>query len=78
MKSVNTHEAKTNLSKLLALVESHGEVVRICRNGKPVADLRPPAPARDPFRQSPRLKKVKFLEDPVLPLHEDDWPEAFR
>jgi antitoxin (DNA-binding transcriptional repressor) of toxin-antitoxin stability system len=37
-KMVNVYEAKTNLSKLLELVE-RGERVIISRNGKPVADL---------------------------------------
>lgn len=38
MLQVNVHEAKTNLSKLLAHVEEGGEVV-IARNGKPIARL---------------------------------------
>ena len=40
MITVNVHEAKTNLSRLLAQVES-GEEVIIARNGKPVARLAP-------------------------------------
>lgn len=43
MITVNIHEAKTNLSKLIAAVEERGEVIRICRNGKLVAELNPPA-----------------------------------
>jgi antitoxin (DNA-binding transcriptional repressor) of toxin-antitoxin stability system len=35
---VNIHEAKTNLSKLIAAVEAGDEVV-IARDGKPVVDL---------------------------------------
>jgi len=38
MPRFNVHEAKSNLSRLLALVEQ-GEEVTIMRNGKPVADL---------------------------------------
>lgn len=38
MKTFNIYEAKTNLSKLLELVEQ-GEQVVIARNGKPIADL---------------------------------------
>ena len=38
MITVNVHEAKTNLSRLLAQVES-GEEVIIARNGKPVARI---------------------------------------
>lgn len=35
---VNVHEAKTHLSRLLALVEA-GEVITIARAGKPIAVL---------------------------------------
>ncbi|MDE2767441.1 MAG: type II toxin-antitoxin system Phd/YefM family antitoxin [Chloroflexota bacterium] len=38
MPTVNVHEAKTHLSRLLAQVEA-GEEVTIARNGKPVARL---------------------------------------
>ena len=38
MVTVNVHEAKTNLSRLLKQVEA-GEEVVIARNGKPVARL---------------------------------------
>ena len=38
MVTVNVHEAKTNLSRLLAQVEA-GEEVVIARNGSPVARL---------------------------------------
>ena len=38
MTTVNVHEAKTNLSRLLVQVEA-GEEVVIARNGKPVARL---------------------------------------
>lgn len=42
MKTVNVHEAKTNLSELLKKVEAGDEVV-IARAGKPVARLVPAA-----------------------------------
>jgi prevent-host-death family protein len=38
MKTVNVHEAKTHLSRLLGEVED-GEVIVIARGGKPVARL---------------------------------------
>ena len=38
MVTVNVHEAKTHLSRLLAQVEA-GEDIVIARNGKPVAKL---------------------------------------
>lgn len=78
MLSVNTHEAKSRLSELLARVEKQRETVVICRNGTPVAELLPWNKVRDPLRQSPRLKDVVFHEDPSLPLSTDDWPESAR
>lgn len=50
MRYVNTHEAKTQLSKLLAAVRAGDEIV-ICQAGKPVARL---APYSTP-RRKPRL-----------------------
>ena len=59
MKYVNTHEAKTQLSKLIAAVRA-GEEVVICQAGKPVARLA----AFEPVRKKPKLGmwagKVKF------------------
>ena len=78
MISVNTHEAKTRLSELLSKVESNNETVVICRNGSPVAELLPWKKVKNPLRTSPKLKKVKFKEDPSLPLSEEEWPEAMK
>ena len=78
MISINTHEAKTRLSKLLTLVEEKQEIIQICRNGKPIAELKPITEIPDPLRIHPKLKKVKFQEDPALPLSEDEWPEEYR
>jgi prevent-host-death family protein len=50
MKYVNTHEAKTQLSRLIAAVRAGDEVV-ICQAGKPVARLA----AFEPVRKKPRL-----------------------
>jgi prevent-host-death family protein len=38
MRTVNVHEAKSTLSRLLEVVE-RGETVVIARNGRPVAEL---------------------------------------
>ena len=78
MISVNTHEAKTRLSELLTKVESQGETVIICRNGKPVAEMIPWRKSQDPLQQDPQLKKVVFHEDPSLPLTADEWPNDLR
>lgn len=40
LETVNVHEAKTHLSRLLARVE-HGEEIVIARAGKPIARLVP-------------------------------------
>ncbi len=37
---VNTHDAKTNLSKYLKKVQQ-GEVITLCRNGEPIAQIVP-------------------------------------
>jgi len=50
MKQVNTHEAKSQLSKLIAAARA-GEEVVICQAGKPVARLT----AYEPARKKPRL-----------------------
>jgi antitoxin (DNA-binding transcriptional repressor) of toxin-antitoxin stability system len=38
MKTFSVREARTNLSKLLALIEQ-GEIIVIARNGRPIARL---------------------------------------
>lgn len=76
MIKVNTHEAKSKLSALIKRVEK-GEWVRICRNGYPIADLRPIIRAKNPLKQDASLA-VRFAESPVAPLGEDEWPESAR
>ena len=78
MVTVNIHEAKTRLSELISRVERQHEMVVICRNGVPVAELLPRSKVKDPFRQSSKLKKVVYHEDPTLPLSEGDWPLHLR
>ena len=81
MITVNTHEAKTHLSKLLAAVEEKGEVVLICRNGKPVAELaqpRRPSVEIDRLKPHPELKPLFINYDPTEPLTEEEWPSEYR
>jgi prevent-host-death family protein len=54
MKYVNTHEAKTQLSKLIAAVRA-GEEVVICQAGKPAARLT----AFESAKKKPRLGTFK-------------------
>ena len=75
---VNTFDAKSRLSELLKQVEEHGELVVVCRNGKPVAELRPVTQARDPLVVHPDLATAQLLpgwDQPALDVA--DWPEAF-
>ena len=80
MITVNTHEAKSKLSKLLAAVEEKGEVVFICRNGKVVAELKAVKPARRHRLEPDPALKVTFAPgfDPAEPATEEDWPEENR
>jgi prevent-host-death family protein len=52
MATVNVHEAKTHLSKLLARAAA-GERIIIARAGKPVAELGPIAPNQKPPQRRP-------------------------
>ena len=72
---VNTHEAKTRLSFLLAQIEEHHEIIRVCRHGKPIADIVPIKKSTvDPLQKHAILQGVKIHYDPVSPLTEDEWP----
>ena len=76
MITVNTHEAKSQLSALLAAVEDRGEVVLICRHGKPVAELRAAhdrMSSPDPLQMHPELAAA-ILYDPTEPASDDEWP----
>jgi antitoxin (DNA-binding transcriptional repressor) of toxin-antitoxin stability system len=73
MRSVNVHQAKTTLSALLAEVEDHGEIFLICRNGRPVAELRAVQPRRGRLATRPDLAAITFRDDPMAPLDPSDW-----
>lgn len=69
MKSVNVHEAKTELSKLLNQVETKGTIITICRYGKPVAELSPVKPkALSPLQKYAWVKSGKILGDITKPV----------
>lgn len=80
MIKVNMHEAKTRLSELVRAVEQQGETVLLCRNGRPVVQLKPARPIhRSRLRGDPALR-VKFARgfDPREPLRDDEVPEEYR
>ena len=69
MTQVTVHEAKTNLSRLLAAVES-GEEIVVCRGRHPVAKL---VPLKEPSRKRPPVgvptsKPVRYTKDCFAPL----------
>ena len=77
MLSVNTHEAKTKLSALIARVEQTGEEIVICRNGKPVARLGPvDKKIGDPLAKHPELRGIRFVgdEEATAPIDPEFWP----
>lgn len=71
MITVNMHEAKTTLSKLVQAV-LEGELVRIARDGRPVVELTPIVHKRNPLEQDPSLKG-KILGDIVEPTFPEGW-----
>ncbi len=79
MITVNTHDAKSRLSQLLAVVESGKDTVLICRNGRPVAELaRPSGPKKLDRSRIPPDPGLKILGDICVPLDDEAWPEEFR
>ncbi len=78
MISVNTHQAKSQLSALLAEIEQNQETVLICRSGKPIAEMRSvKKTVLDPLQQYPELSGTLFY-DPMEPADEVEWPEDAR
>jgi prevent-host-death family protein len=76
MAVVNTHEAKTNLSRLIDEVQE-GEEVVIARGNKPMARL-VPFSTKKPVRTPGYLKgKIRVADDFDAPLP-DDVIEAFE
>ena len=67
--TVNVHEAKTHLSRLLARVES-GEEIIIARAGKPIARL--VEIKETPARRTPGMDKGKVV---IHPDFDDPIPE---
>ena len=62
MIEVNVYEAKNRLSELLAAVE-RGDAVRICRNGKPIAELRALPQAQNPLDENSTLRRIAGVTD---------------
>ena len=78
MIAVNIHDAKTNLSTLLAKVEKRHETIIVCRSGTPVAEILPFSRKKraDPLAVRPELACMTIKGDLTAPLSEEEWPEA--
>ena len=74
MQKLNVHEAKTKLSAVLMEVEQKGESFLICRNGKPVAELKP-YKKTSRLTYHPILSKISVNYDPTEELTVDEWGE---
>jgi prevent-host-death family protein len=75
VKLVSVHEAKSQLSALLAEIERTGDEVVICRRRKPVASL-VPYRKRTRLDPHPLAKDVVVNYDPTEPLSADEWPSG--
>ena len=72
-------EAKTRLSELVRQVEEDGEVVRLCRKGKAVAEIRAPVAGKSSrLIPQPDLAPQFIHYDPLEPMSEDEWPAEYR
>ena len=81
MITVNMHEAKTRLSALVKAVEEKGELVVLCRHGKPVAQIDKAVNASKRFNRlkpHPRLSRVRINYDPTEPLQPEEWPKELQ
>ena len=70
MVTINVHEAKTHLSRLIAQVEA-GEEVVIARNGKPVVRLMP-VQQRGPREPGSWKGRISIDDSFFDPLPEDE------
>ena len=75
MNKVNIHEAKTNLSKIILSIEQSGEPYHICRNGKPVVEMRYLAKKKKGKLPPPHsmLGNIVIHGDISKPLPASDW-----
>lgn len=83
MTVVSIYEAKANLSKLIASLESGEERVVLCRHGVPVADLVPHRKESPLMEPDSTLAGARFVESAVTrnapaaakeSPTEEEWP----
>ncbi len=76
MTQVNTHEAKTHLSKLLARVEA-GEEITIARSGKVIARLVPVGQPERKVRLGTAAGTGRLLPGWDSPMYSDEELDEF-
>ncbi|MFO8090863.1 MAG: hypothetical protein R6U13_13565 [Desulfatiglandaceae bacterium] len=74
---IEINEEKVQLKECIDQIEKTGKPLTIFRGKRPIARLIPHK-AIDPLITDPMLKDAFFVDDPVAPLSEADWPEALR
>jgi prevent-host-death family protein len=74
MSTVNIHDAKTHLSRLIAQIEEDGQSIVICRRGRPVAVIGPvpPGPRTETDAVLSRIRVHGDLTEPTA----DEWEDA--
>lgn len=70
METVNIHEAKTQLSKLVERVRA-GEEIVLAKAGQPVARIVPYVPPRVPRKPGALKGKIRIGKDFDAPLPDD-------
>jgi prevent-host-death family protein len=75
--TVNIHEAKTNLSRIIAQVLANGEPVTIARAGKPVVILSA-HPGSRPSRRKLGILRGKVQLPENLDVHDAEILEMFE
>jgi antitoxin (DNA-binding transcriptional repressor) of toxin-antitoxin stability system len=74
---IEINDENVQLSKCVDQIERTGKTLTIFRGNKPVAKLIPHK-STDPLVMDPMLSGAFFVDDPVAPLSESDWPEILR
>lgn len=71
MQFVNIHDAKTHLSRYIENVIEKHEIIIICKNGKPIAQLSE--------YQLPKSRKIGLLKGKIKIRSDfDELPEDFK
>jgi prevent-host-death family protein len=78
MRSVNIHDAKTHLSKLVERAATHGESFVIAKAGKPMVKVIPLARAEKPARRIGFLKGSATVPDDIKAFGREEIAAMFE